>query len=581
MSIQRVKFEELEKLKALPPTVDIAGSPDGDYAIHKAAQIMITSTGPDIVSQIWFTTPALDLKTIERIESLQLFAQSHDQGWVTDEKEGNWTWFELVILENPEAATPRVKDGVQLVWRSHYNRLAQANYDWAVGELFPDTHDLFGHLEDGNAVGIRVCSRFSDWELWAKDGFLVVELVDESKIGPREAIDYKPLKDNVKQIQEAFNAVNAVLKPTFSPPEVPRFVRADSFEGGKPIRVLALDGGGVRGISSLHLLKEVLKDVPNKDPWQIFDLIAGTSTGGLIAIMLGRLKMSIDECITRYEEFSHTVFGGGKSKWRWTWYGEFYDHQILENVIKEVVGKKLGNENALLLEEGKPDCKVMVTAIAADSPNNRAPVYLRNYQREDREGQLLGIKIWEAARATSAAPNYFVPIVLENYRFIDGGLGANNPVGWLWNEVLAVYGPKQETACCLSIGTGIPHNVALGEIKLRKPYNTDYIEELASIATNTQLTHVLFHALIDSYAPAPGVRKYWRLNLGEDPAELKKEISTKDYPQLGDLDDVGGMQDMINRTIAYMNEPANKVLIEDCGKTIKASLPDDSEKVVA
>jgi patatin-like phospholipase/acyl hydrolase len=71
-----------------------------------------------------------------------------------------------------------------------------------------------------------------------------------------------------------------------------------------PLRILALDGGGVRGISSLYILKEIMAQVsrqqaldrPNEPrsnprPCDVFDMICGTSTGGLIAIMLGRLEM--------------------------------------------------------------------------------------------------------------------------------------------------------------------------------------------------------------------------------------------------------------------------------------------------
>jgi patatin-like phospholipase/acyl hydrolase len=71
-----------------------------------------------------------------------------------------------------------------------------------------------------------------------------------------------------------------------------------------PLRILSLDGGGVRGISSLYMLKDVMAQIkrqrrgenPNMPvsdvrPCEVFDLICGTSTGGLIAIMLGRLEM--------------------------------------------------------------------------------------------------------------------------------------------------------------------------------------------------------------------------------------------------------------------------------------------------
>lgn len=69
-------------------------------------------------------------------------------------------------------------------------------------------------------------------------------------------------------------------------------------------------------------------------------------------------------------------------------------------------------------------------------PNNSGPVYLRSYTR--KEIFLPDIKIWEAARATSAAPMYFDPMKVTDtskegkpvYELIDGGLGANNPLGW-------------------------------------------------------------------------------------------------------------------------------------------------------
>ena len=77
------------------------------------------------------------------------------------------------------------------------------------------------------------------------------------------------------------------------------------------IRILALDGGGVRGLSSLMILQNLMStidpDSPPK-PCDYFDMIGGTSTGGLIAIMLGRLRMTVDECIAAYTSLSDKVF---------------------------------------------------------------------------------------------------------------------------------------------------------------------------------------------------------------------------------------------------------------------------------
>jgi len=76
-------------------------------------------------------------------------------------------------------------------------------------------------------------------------------------------------------------------------------------------------------------------------------------------------------------------------------------------------------------------------AVYEDAPNNRAPVYLRSYKNKYEDSVLPevrsvlpDVKIWQAARATSAAPSYFKPITVGKYTLLDGGLGANNPLGW-------------------------------------------------------------------------------------------------------------------------------------------------------
>jgi len=83
--------------------------------------------------------------------------------------------------------------------------------------------------------------------------------------------------------------------------------------------LLFADGGGVRGLSTLLILQDLMSRInicvrnqrdseDHVDPHEIFDLVAGTSTGGLIAIMLGKLGMTIEECIEAYHELSKTIF---------------------------------------------------------------------------------------------------------------------------------------------------------------------------------------------------------------------------------------------------------------------------------
>ncbi|KAF8576639.1 FabD/lysophospholipase-like protein, partial [Ramaria rubella] len=77
----------------------------------------------------------------------------------------------------------------------------------------------------------------------------------------------------------------------------------------KPLCVLTLDGGGIRGLSSLLLLRELMtrlavrKGVSSADvrPAEYFDLIVGTGTGGISALFLGRMRMTVDEAIREYQ----------------------------------------------------------------------------------------------------------------------------------------------------------------------------------------------------------------------------------------------------------------------------------------
>ncbi|KAK0622756.1 acyl transferase/acyl hydrolase/lysophospholipase [Immersiella caudata] len=82
-----------------------------------------------------------------------------------------------------------------------------------------------------------------------------------------------------------------------------------------PLRILSLDGGGIRGISSLIILENIMEQLRDAHglvnvprPCEYFDLIGGTSTGGIIAIMLGRLGMTVEECIRAYKEVAQQAF---------------------------------------------------------------------------------------------------------------------------------------------------------------------------------------------------------------------------------------------------------------------------------
>ena len=130
---------------------------------------------------------------------------------------------------------------------------------------------------------------------------------------------------------------------------------------GDHVRLLALDGGGVRGLSSLMILRQLMAtvdpDSPPK-PCDYFDLIGGTSTGGLIAVMLGRLRMTVDECITAYTSLSDRVFE--KKSHRVDIKGKLhgrFDAAELERAIKQIL-RDHGLDEDVLLKDVDAPCKV-------------------------------------------------------------------------------------------------------------------------------------------------------------------------------------------------------------------------------
>lgn len=138
---------------------------------------------------------------------------------------------------------------------------------------------------------------------------------------------------------------------------------------GKELNLLSLDGGGVRGLSSLMILKKLMENIYPDDPpkpCDYFDMIGGTSTGGLIALMLGRLKMSVEESIDAYKKLLPSTFTHihHRVNRRGTLQGRF-DHDALEKGIQELIEKRGLDKDALMKEPSNSmACRTCVTSTA-------------------------------------------------------------------------------------------------------------------------------------------------------------------------------------------------------------------------
>lgn len=187
----------------------------------------------------------------------------------------------------------------------------------------------------------------------------------------------------------------------------------------KPFKILSIDGGGIKGLYSAKII-EHLEDRYKSSASDHFDMICGTSTGGLIALALA-LKIPAKTISTFYEEHgkaifpSRTKFGGiiRQTLWR----GKYSDKPLRTALEKIFKGKKIGDLQNLV-------------CIPSYSVTDARPWVFKHDHKEgplDRDNKALCVDV---ALATSAAPTYFPLCEIDYYdhkQFIDGGVWANNP----------------------------------------------------------------------------------------------------------------------------------------------------------
>ncbi|KAL2190646.1 FabD/lysophospholipase-like protein [Thermothelomyces heterothallicus CBS 203.75] len=294
---------------------------------------------------------------------------------------------------------------------------------------------------------------------------------------------------------------------------------------GPPLRILSLDGGGVRGYSMFLILQELMhrtfveiegraprrSEIPK--PCDHFDLIVGTGTGGLIALMLGRLRLDIETCKELYVRLTRMVFETDKTIAGIPYRSTLFKATKLEEAIKECVREhtvyekegndgsdvgstydslspvsrsssayprrhasnasvlsfsarspsaqaarpvfsRNGNPNARLYDERENRTKTAVTAVYKGTPKGGAPAMLRSYDSRREPAPEFDCKIWEAGRATCAIGLAFKPIQIGQSVFHDDGAGSFNPSITALDEAVVNEWPGREVGVFVSVGTG-------------------------------------------------------------------------------------------------------------------------------
>lgn len=204
-------------------------------------------------------------------------------------------------------------------------------------------------------------------------------------------------------------------------------------------RILSIDGGGLKGVFPASFLAEVEREL-NSPIGAYFDLIVGTSTGGIIAIGLG-LGLSASEIRDFYIDRGPTIFAGNhrmgtlrqlmRSK---------YDRAPLEHALRDVFGSHhLG------------DSKTRLVIPSLNLETGEVHVYkTAHHERFVMDYKELAADV---ALATAAAPTYFpTHRSAAGTPLIDGGMWANNPAGIAAVEALGVLGWKQGDVHLISLG---------------------------------------------------------------------------------------------------------------------------------
>lgn len=337
-------------------------------------------------------------------------------------------------------------------------------------------------------------------------------------------------------------------------------------------RLLAIDGGGMRGMLALKILGRIESLLREKHQNKtlvlsdFFDYVAGTSTGGIIATGIA-LGLSVQELEAFYEFQAPLMFRKTRNIVKRIFYSK-YDYEPLAQKIREIVGPdtKLGSSKlkSLLM------LVLMNASTASPWPVSNNPSALYNDEALGSQSNL-ELPLWQLVRATTAAPYFFEPeiIHIEGRRFVfyDGALTSlNNPAFKLLQMATSPayrlgWSTGKDKLLLVSVGTGmapreVRHNrlrdKQVGSLLLNSMEALMYSASTETDLLCRSLSHVIAGDPVDSEvgdfisSPAIGnnpLCSYARFNVQLTPKELAR-YGCADLLEITDfaLDDVASIQ---------------------------------------
>ena len=344
----------------------------------------------------------------------------------------------------------------------------------------------------------------------------------------------------------------------------PTIIKYKPREAG--VRILALDGGGIRGVVQLEILRAVEQALGNHFEVQsFFDLIVGTGTGGLIAVMLAKQGSSVQKCQNDFNTICKRVYTTNAS-----------GGSLINRVVRAFGSRRESRTSSLYgalksqftdsndffgtTTQFRPDTRVGVTATSA---TRHKTILLSNYRRkgggtstydyERPHDPAMELKSWQAAYATMADPQYFAPLCFGK-QYSGGRSTCANPAPEARIEANQIWPEVEEPDLLLSIGTGQNRKSILKQLKMEPTQtgsSTDDAWFRESLKKAQNVTRTLFRGDNDvldaervwrhftsaglSDPPYPKRRRYVRFNIDlgmEEPPAQDRESQTERLSEL-------------------------------------------------
>lgn len=283
----------------------------------------------------------------------------------------------------------------------------------------------------------------------------------------------------------------------------------------KLIKILSIDGGGIRGIIPALILQQIESKLKRKQHLaQCFHIMAGNSTGGIIILLLntpdreGKPKYRTADIISFYRNLGSSIFYQSLGQYLTSfngWIAEKYSSENLEKYTQKYF------ENCRL-RDAITNILIPAYEISDDDTvffkSNKAQLDLtRDFYFKD------------VAKATTAAPTYFKPAKIQDlskrktYTLVDGGVAINNPTMSACVHALKLFG-KDNDFLVVSIGTGTNIGVAPGKLsfqakEIKSGGKLDWASDIVSVMMNAT-NDVVDYQMAEIFISDDGRKNYYR-----------------------------------------------------------------------